>query len=339
MFSRLQAPFYGCLAILLLWGLALNTWAIEPSDTDTDTQPPTLAFVIPQASPEIDQFIRDLRQHFPRLPYQVINRQQQKTLAAPAPSNESSKPQPTTIYIALGKNSLRFLLQQDVTAPILTVFSTSNSYQHTLEAFPDHNPLLVSAVYSEPSLLQQIRLVSGVYRFTPTVGLILPKGEQHRIADLKTYAKQEHVNLLVETASDANDLFRALRELDSQSTGKIDAILITPGQLYPAHNIKNVIASSLHQGRAVFGYSSDIVKAGALASVYSDIDHIARQATSHIQFFLDTGELPIASHSQYFDVVTHERVAHSLSLPIPSQQELREEVAKTETNTRDEVIQ
>jgi ABC-type uncharacterized transport system substrate-binding protein len=59
-----------------------------------------------------------------------------------------------------------------------------------------------------------------------------------------------------------------------------------------------------------------MVKAGALASTYSDLEHINAQVADVSADFLSTGELAPPQFPRYFSAIVNEGVARSLEVPV-----------------------
>jgi ABC-type uncharacterized transport system substrate-binding protein len=88
--------------------------------------------------------------------------------------------------------------------------------------------------------------------------------------------------------------------------------------VFNAENIRNILLSTYRHKQAVVGFSSDMVRAGALASTYSDIEDINVQVAETAAQFVATGTLPSPQFPRYFRTVINEGVARSLDVHIDS---------------------
>lgn len=278
-----------------------------------------ITFVIPKKTDDIHYFIESVSGLFPDLQTRIINRKTE--------SLEDTKTDSSELIIALGKNSLAAILKKNIPLPVLTVFATSYSFNETAKHISHERQITVSAIYSEPPLLQQLQLIQGIYLKPVVVALVLPDQSRDKRAGLLSAAKSLDIELAIEIENSPKNLFKTLRRIEQRIPHAINVVLIEPSRLFPLPHVRNVISSSLHQGRAVIGYSSDTVRAGAMASVYADINHIIKQTADFISIYLATGELPPPTYSQYFDVAIHNRVANSLGVEVPDKSELLDKLA------------
>ena len=94
-------------------------------------------------------------------------------------------------------------------------------------------------------------------------------------------------------------------------------LLAVPDQaVYTAENIRNILLSTYRLNQAVIGFSADMVRAGALASTYSDVDHINAHIADLAAEYLDNGELAAPQFPRYFSTTVNEGVARSLDVPL-----------------------
>ena len=66
----------------------------------------------------------------------------------------------------------------------------------------------------------------------------------------------------------------------------------------------------------MIGFSTALVKAGAAATTYSNIDDIAAQVDELRNEFTASGRLPDEQFAKYFGVAVNDNVARSLNLVI-----------------------
>ena len=66
----------------------------------------------------------------------------------------------------------------------------------------------------------------------------------------------------------------------------------------------------------MIGCPADMVRAGALASTYSDLVHINAHIADLAGEYLDTGELAAPQFPRYFSTIVNEGVARSLDVQV-----------------------
>jgi ABC-type uncharacterized transport system substrate-binding protein len=99
--------------------------------------------------------------------------------------------------------------------------------------------------------------------------------------------------------------------------GQAQVLLAMPDRnVYSAENFRNVLLSTYRHNQAVIGFSADMVRAGALATTYSNIEHINAHVAELAQEFVQSGELAPPQFPRYFRTVINEGVARSLLVSV-----------------------
>jgi ABC-type uncharacterized transport system substrate-binding protein len=86
--------------------------------------------------------------------------------------------------------------------------------------------------------------------------------------------------------------------------------------VYSAENFRNILLSTYRHNQAVIGFSADMVRAGALATTYSNIEHINAQVADMAADFVNTGELAPPQFPRYFRTAINEGLARSLQVSV-----------------------
>jgi hypothetical protein len=96
--------------------------------------------------------------------------------------------------------------------------------------------------------------------------------------------------------------------------GKAEVLLATPDStVYNTENIRNILLSTYRHNQGVIGFSADMVKAGALATTYSDIERHQCPGGRDRQGFVASGELPAPQFPRYFSTIVNDRRGKSLA--------------------------
>ena len=99
--------------------------------------------------------------------------------------------------------------------------------------------------------------------------------------------------------------------------GRSEVLLALPDSaVYNPENIRNILLSTYRRKQAVIGFSSDMVKVGALATTYSEIEDINAQVAEMAASFVATGDLPPPQFPRYFRTAINEGVARSLDIAV-----------------------
>ena len=147
-------------------------------------------------------------------------------------------------------------------------------------------PLTMTAIYAEPAPADQLQLVSLLYRRPVRVAAIvgpdtgfLQAGAGAAGAELYDFATRRRHQPRAEPHRRRPQVLLAMP----------DSAVYTP------ENFRNILLSTYRHNQGVIGFSADMVKAGALASTYSDIEDINAQVAEMAADFVATGELRAAA--------------------------------------------
>jgi ABC-type uncharacterized transport system substrate-binding protein len=245
------------------------------------------------------KIVEDLRKRFPsaQVEQDSINRRSKAK---------------NTVYIAIGPSAFRSLLSQGRDGIIVSAFTSSQAYHTILESMPDSRTTSVTAVYAEPSPLMQLRLISMLHKKPVKVAVILSSKTSYLEPMFQHVASQSGTELSIEYYSQAETLNRVLNRVTD-----VPVILATPDStIYNADNIRNILVTTYRRNQSVVGFSAALVKAGALASTYSDIEDINAQVDELIADYEKSGKLAEPQFPKYFSTIVNEDVARSLNIVV-----------------------
>lgn len=130
-------------------------------------------------------------------------------------------------------------------------------------------PGYLSLLWSDPPLDRQLRLAHYLLPQATRVGVLYGEHSQFLIEELRRAARQLNLEIVAQPWYDLRDS-RPLQNLLASS----DVLLgIDDPDLYNSKTAKNVLLSSYGRQMALIGPNAGFVRAGALASTYSDQDH------------------------------------------------------------------
>ena len=95
-------------------------------------------------------------------------------------------------------------------------------------------------------------------------------------------------------------------------------------------HIKNILITAYRQNKPLIGPSSAYIKAGALATTYSDIDDVAHRLSEMLLTGLKKHVWPEADYNPYFKVRYNQQVGRSLNLLLPDAESLASQLTKDE---------
>jgi ABC-type uncharacterized transport system substrate-binding protein len=216
------------------------------------------------------------------------------------------------IYVTVGPAALRGLLSQSLDGVVLSLFTSSQSYNEILEDVPEGRDKVLTAIYADPSPFDQMRLISAIYQKPVSVAVLLSNKNVHLLPILKEAASTSNIALSIEPVSSGDDINRLLNRVANAAV----LLAIPDNTIYNAENIRNILITTYRRDQAVVGFSAAFVKAGALASTVSSIDDVLAQTEELLSEFSANGRLPPPQFPKYFDVIINNSVARSLNLVI-----------------------
>lgn len=209
--------------------------------------------------------------------------------------------------------------QTSTDSPVVAVFVSRESAQR-------RSAILTSAIYVEPPLSRQIELSKVLFGFDAYLGVIVTDAftasAPNEVAKVQ---RDDHVNIY--PLSDPNNLNRTLIELLADNQALVG---VYDSELYSPSNIKNILITAYRQNRPLIGPSSAYIRAGALASTYSDLDDVSKRLIEILSAGLNKKEWAKQDYNPYFQVRYNEQVGRSLNLSLPNINDVVKALTKTE---------
>jgi hypothetical protein len=207
------------------------------------------------------------------------------------------------LYVAIGPTALRDVAARRCDCVVISAFTSSQVWHAVTAAMPPARLAAMTAVYAEPAPADQLELVSLLYRRPVKVAAIVGgdtaflKPALAGQVDVRDFARGADIN----------------RAMDQVAPNEV-LLALPDSEVYNPENIRNILLSTYRRKQGVIGFSADMVKAGALASTYSEIEDINTQVAEVAAHFVASGELAAPQFPRYFRTVVNEGVARSLDL-------------------------
>jgi ABC-type uncharacterized transport system substrate-binding protein len=229
-----------------------------------------------------------------------------------APSTGMNTKGRSTIDVAIGPAALRTLLENGTDSVIISVFTSSQVYRGILDKAPTVRANKITAVFAEPSPVDQFQLISKVYKRRVRAGVLISEKTSHLIPLLLKAAAAADIDLSVENVNEGESPTRALNRIVNAAV----ILAIPDSNVYNTNSIRSILDTTYRRNQAVIGFSPSMVRAGVLASAYSDVDDTVAHLTELISEFGNTGLLPTPQHPKYFQVQINDSVARSLNVVV-----------------------
>lgn len=210
------------------------------------------------------------------------------------------------VVVAVGPAALRQVIAKPCDCVVIGAYTSSQVWHGITRAVPRERLLDMTAIFAEPAPADQMQLISLLFKKKRVrVATLLSRDTMYLrplltgVTDLQVY----------EPGADL------LRVLGTMNQARV--LLAMPDQtVYTAENIRNILLATYRLNQAVIGFSADMVRAGALASTYSDLVHINAHIADLAGEYLDTGELAAPQFPRYFSTIVNEGVARSLDVQV-----------------------
>ena len=255
-----------------------------------------------------------LQEHFPKATISVTD--SPLTINPNISSNpHAASSQNDQIIVALGSQSLQQLSQSATSIPIIGLFISKASFFAQLASFEKpasySDNRSITAIFSDPSMIKQLALIRTLYGDKTHVGYFAHDKDPF-IDEIMDYAKQ--IGLSIEKLAYNNQTARAglLKGVDVlllQNNKALFNNIPLDDLLYIAYDLNNT---------GVIGYSSGLVKNGAVATTYYTLDDILNSLATSLDHFSNTGKLPTATYPETYQLLFNPYVIRSLGLGKPS---------------------
>ncbi len=211
----------------------------------------------------------------------------------------------TTRLILLDLPGLDWRLQ-DTQGPPTLVLRISRLQAHQRLGATQHPR--ISLLWSDPPLARQLRLIAGILPQARRVGVLYGADSEFLLPELRQHAMPLGLQIVPQRWDNINDS-RPLQTLFRKS----DVLLgLDDPQLYNPKTAKNLLLSSYAQQLPLVGPNAGFVRAGSLASTYSDqadwlgvLDRLLDHSPAN---------WPRSLYPEHFKIVGNPQVARSLGL-------------------------
>lgn len=212
------------------------------------------------------------------------------------------------VYVTIGPVALRNTAARKCDCVVIAAYTSSQVWRSITAELPVARRANMTAIYAEPSPVDQLKLVSLLYKRPVRVAAIV-SGETGFLKPLLDGSNAVEI----EDYAAGADINYALNRV-----GQAQVLLAMPDRtVYSAENFRNILLSTYRHKQGVIGFSADMVKVGALATTYSEVEDINTQVAEMVAGYVAGGELPPAQFPRYFHTIVNEGVARSLDVEVP----------------------
>lgn len=195
---------------------------------------------------------------------------------------------------------------------------------HARERLGNRLPAHLSLLWSDPAPARQLRLIRLLVPQAQRIGVLYDEHSQFLLDELRHAATPLGLEIVGQAWSDSRDN-RPLLTLLQHS----DLLFgVNDDDLFNPRTAKNLLLTSYAQQRAMIGPSASFVRAGSLASVYSD----RQDWLNSLDQLLDQPpqRWPRSAYPAYFKVLGNRQVARALAIELADDASLAQQVAEGE---------
>jgi hypothetical protein len=224
------------------------------------------------------------------------------------------------IFIVVGSMALNKIIELKISNPIIAVFVKESNFYHTLQSikhkYLSKNEIIslenVGAIYSDPSLEKQIELIKKIFGSRSSFGVITSPITYFLQQSIQEIASKNDLSVKFVNFSKGENINKVINSLKNQEV----VLAISDNLVWNSSTLKNIVLSTYRNEQPILGFSRNIVKAGAIATYYADMDSIVMETLDRIKD-LKKNNIGIRSPSKYNSLITNGNVLRSLSLKDP----------------------
>ena len=179
----------------------------------------------------------------------------------------------------------------------------------------------LSAVFIDQPPGRSLSLIEKVLPKARQIGVIHSQQGLANIAALSQEAARRRMSLRLAEVPASGEVAAGLRQVLPES----DVLLLQPDALViNANNVQHVLLTTYRYRIPVIGFSQGLVKAGAVAAVFSTPAQIGAQGGQIArQWSQGEGDLPPPRHCDEYSIALNQHVARSLGINLPDEFAIR----------------
>lgn len=229
---------------------------------------------------------------------------------------------PADLVVAVGMKALESAAPFPNT-PLLAVMIPKSGYDSLFVG--QKAPPGMSAIYLDQPWERQVDFLYAVLPDVERVGLLYSPETRLEISPLLASVAAHGGSVVAQSVQSADRLFPSLEKVLAGS----DVLLAIPdSRIYNAASIRNILLTSYRQDVPLIGLSQGYVNAGALAAIFTLPEQIADQTARQIVAFDKRRALAAPAYPDDFSIAVNSRVARSLEIRVPPEDEIRKRMRR-----------
>ncbi len=179
------------------------------------------------------------------------------------------------VVVAVGMRALRRVIEGPGRFPVFAVLVPHASYHRLIDGLDSGQRRRLSVLYLDQPPQRQLKLAAALDHGLHSVGILLHEETFVDVEALDATARRIGLRLEPVRVAGSKEVVQRLKRVKRS----IDLLItVFDPQITTAQTVKRILYFSYHRRLPVIGYSSAMVRAGALAAVYSEAWQIGLQA-------------------------------------------------------------
>lgn len=242
----------------------------------------------------------------------------------------NTSPMSTRLVIAIGKESENYASVNYKNNDTLLILSNPGEYESAKNSHRNIAILFMSQTYCK-----QIKFIKEINHKWTTISYL-----NNKKSKINTKTISECANKYgMKTYEVYNKQIRNLSKDINKALTNSNLLLALPSKsIYNSQSVKNILLTSYRNRKPVIGFSKNFVRAGALASIYSDTEQIAYSAINLINnYYKDNYIFKYkTNYPESFDIEINKQVFKALDITIPDIKAIKQSLIDTKFNSADE---
>lgn len=227
--------------------------------------------------------------------------------------------------VTIGARAAREVAAAKPAVPVLQTLLPRLAFEE-LAAGGAESPRRLSAIYLDQPYARQFELIRTALPHVRRVAVLLGPASQVQEREILAAAREKGLEVAITKVFETDVL---LRTLGGVLDGAEALLAVADPLVYNDRTIHHLLLTTYHYKVPVIGLSRAYVEAGAVIALYSTPEQIGRQAAELLLESLAGSPVtpPPPRHPKYFTVSVNERVAASLGLRLPRQEDILRRLA------------
>ena len=216
------------------------------------------------------------------------------------------------VVVVVGRDGLLKVCEQDGTAPVIALFVGEEEFSSVKSSC--QRP--VTAVFSGGSIRLRIGVLASFWQDPVPVSLIYT--DSLSVDPSLIVEAQKDFGLSIKTYPTSPQRAEALKVLTRAFSDTNLTMTLYDSELFTSEFARDAIRMSFHRQKVLVPHSASMVRAGALFTLYSDMDAKLNWLVRAINHYQSLGRLPVASYPTPIKVLFNPYLVKSHGIVLPT---------------------